>query len=694
MNLQDRMILLAEPGLEAPPEEIDVFRIHVGEDEIQGSILVEIGGPARLPDADSQPQIGAARRIVAVLAAPENSSRRGQVPMGTSDDIGQVQVAVPVQIADGDSVGRLHFQLRLQPEATGAAAEDGAVRKDEIDPAILVQVGRRRQPPLGGNDACGGRRVVVSGVPPIDHRVDGAVGPAVLVDDGQVLVSVLVQVAGGQAHGSEALELPAVGGVKSIGTVPVEIGGHIAGRPVVAVGKSQVDPTVPVVIGQHGVGGGQRGKFLASAGGVTIFASPVNIGRLTSAVSQNQVGAPVPVQVSHSAVLRPLGGDLDPGLPGDPLPGSLVNRHPVVLVREDQIRIPVPGHLRQSHSDGVSLLPRFARRLETLRPAPVQDKALVLRIVVGEEEIAVAVMVEVRRRHVSRAGGGQCGAVLFPKTPGTVPVDVGLQVEVEPETLTPFDAPVGEGEIDKAVSVEVRRRHPPGQKRGKLGAMAPLVAVRAAPIDEGHHVNRIVVNEVAEDQLRIAVVIQVHHQGTAASVTGQTGDPLVANPNLPQQPGQRLMAGQRGHYRFRPPLLAPIDQDVGVFQGVVVLDHQEIQVAVVVQVPTVGHLQLSRSGDVEIGPAVGDPARGEVLETGVGDPTLVVVPARNRQDQSRQDHQCRHHLAHFTTPSMLGSGQRSLSACIRSRHGSSAAVRYNPVDGSQKSVDARRPSRL
>ena len=70
LHLQDGVLLatVVTPG--GAPEDIDVLRIHVAEDEVEISILVEVGDSARLPDADAQLQLAAARFVVTLLAAP------------------------------------------------------------------------------------------------------------------------------------------------------------------------------------------------------------------------------------------------------------------------------------------------------------------------------------------------------------------------------------------------------------------------------------------------------------------------------------------------------------------------------------------------------------------------------------------------------------------------------------------------
>ena len=135
---------------------------------------------------------------------------------------------------------------------------------------------------------------------------------------------------------------------------------------------------------------------------------------------------------------------------------------------------------------------------------------------------------------------------------------------------------------------------------------------------------------------RIAVLIEVHQQGTPAALAGKPGHPGLPLANLAQELAQRLLLGQVGEQGAEPPGSSPVDEHVLALHLVVILSHEQIQETVVVQVPTVNHLDGSGTTDVEIGAPVGQCSPREVLKAGMVDPGLVGNRTRGgRQQQPR-----------------------------------------------------------
>ena len=127
--------------------------------------------------------------------------------------------------------------------------------------------------------------------------------------------------------------------------------------------------------------------------------------------------------------------------------------------------------------------------------------------------------------------------------------------------------------------------------------MAPLAkAVGAAVVDEGVEVGAEAVVEVADDEVVVAVAVQV---GDCAG-PGAVGGYLYG-----------LAAAQR----------VAIAEGRGLLAVVVVVGEDEVDVAVAVQVELVDALEDARAGDVEVVAGVAHGAAAEALETAC-DPSL------------------------------------------------------------------------
>ena len=135
--------------------------------------------------------------------------------------------------------------------------------------------------------------------------------------------------------------------------------------------------------------------------------------------------------------------------------------------------------------------------------------------------------------------------------------------------------------------------------------------------------DRVVVDEIAEDNLQVAVPVEIGQQRRSPSIGGQPGDAAVPGANFPQQLAHRLLVGKGRQNRPGPLGGSPVDQEVFVLQLVVVLGHEEVEVAVVVQVQGVDHAHRPRAGDVEVGAAVLERSAGKVREVGMVQPGLV-----------------------------------------------------------------------
>ena len=205
-----------------------------------------------------------------------------------------------------------------------------------------------------------------------------------------------------------------------------------------------------------------------------------------------------------------------------------------------------------------------------------------------------------------------------------------------PETFPALDAVVGDGQVHEPIPIEIGRRHRASQQGGQQRPPVGPEPLPGSPVDHGIGLYPVVVNEVAEDKVQVAVLIEIHQQGTPAALAGKPGHPGLPLANLAQELAQRLVLGQVGKQGAEPPGASPVDEHVLALNLVVVLSHEQIQETVVVQVPTVNHLDGSGTADVEIGAPVGQCSPREILKAGMVDPGLVGNRTRGgRQQQPR-----------------------------------------------------------
>ena len=74
MDLEQAVIVPAVVASGAAPENVHVFPVHVGENQIQIPVLVEIGNGGALADVGIQAQLGAAPAVESILPAPQENA--------------------------------------------------------------------------------------------------------------------------------------------------------------------------------------------------------------------------------------------------------------------------------------------------------------------------------------------------------------------------------------------------------------------------------------------------------------------------------------------------------------------------------------------------------------------------------------------------------------------------------------------
>src|SRR6185312_7313192 len=113
-------------------------------------------------------------------------------------------------------------------------------------------------------------------------------------------------------------------------------------------------------------------------------------------------------------------------------------------------------------------------------------------------------------------------------TGGAAPVDVGAETLVGREVFDAgFRAFVGKDEVRVTIAVEVRRCDSVSPVGGQFSAVAGAVTVGAAPVDVRGTDAGSVVDVVAEDDVRIAVVVEIGDNRASAAKRRQTSDAAV-----------------------------------------------------------------------------------------------------------------------------------------------------------------------
>ena len=74
MDLEQSVVVPAVVTAGAAPEDVHVLTVHVGEDQVQKPVLVEIGDGGALADVGVQAQLGAAPAAESVRSAPQEDA--------------------------------------------------------------------------------------------------------------------------------------------------------------------------------------------------------------------------------------------------------------------------------------------------------------------------------------------------------------------------------------------------------------------------------------------------------------------------------------------------------------------------------------------------------------------------------------------------------------------------------------------
>ena len=365
-------------------------------------------------------------------------------------------------------------------------------------------------------------------------------------------MAVQVQVVGLQADRAETLQFQTMGGVEALGTVPVDVGVDVKGAAVLFVGEGQVDPPVAIEVPEGGRRRMQGGKLQHSLGGWAGRASPIDVGELPLPVGEYQVCESIPVEVGHAEGGCAPGGEEAPGFVLETLGAAPADFGPVVPVCHCQVQGSVTVQVGQLGPQQIAPLVDLAAGLrKPLGASPIEVKALLLGVVVEENQFRVAVAVQVSGFAVYGADAGDGASALGGEPGGAVPIDVGFQMVSVPVALASLGAVVGERQVQVAVPVEIGGFHVGGHQGGQFGPPVRPVSLGASPVDQGLHVDRVVVDEVAEDYLQVAIPVQVGQQRGSSSIGGEPGDAAVPGANLPQELAQRLLVGQGRQNRPR-----------------------------------------------------------------------------------------------------------------------------------------------
>ena len=74
MDLEQAVVVPAVVTAGAAPEDVHVFPVHVGEDQVQKPVLVEVGDGGALAEVGVQAQLGAAPAAESALSAPKQDA--------------------------------------------------------------------------------------------------------------------------------------------------------------------------------------------------------------------------------------------------------------------------------------------------------------------------------------------------------------------------------------------------------------------------------------------------------------------------------------------------------------------------------------------------------------------------------------------------------------------------------------------
>ena len=288
-----------------------------------------------------------------------------------------------------------------------------------------------------------------------------------------------------------------------------------------------------------------------------------------------------PLRLDHQAVVR-----------AEPALVVPVDQHRVVAAEQD-LRPAVAVEVGQEHlGRGVGREP-LRRRVETVLRAPVEvgvDPVLELVPVVGHHQVDVTVAVQVGRSHRPRADAGQ---PVLPTHVLEAPVRA-LQVDVQRQRaagVVVVDPRGRKDQVQAPVAVHVDGGHVVRADRRQVGPLAGESA-GSAPVDVAEQLARHAVGRVDDDQVLVAVAVEVDDATHVSAVRRQLA-PLPV----------RTVAGA-----------GLVDPRRAALVVALRVRQHDVHVAVVVDVGAVDGLDDPLRVDVQVAAAVLDAAGGERLE--------------------------------------------------------------------------------
>ena len=230
-------------------------------------------------------------------------------------------------------------------------------------------------------------------------------------------------------------------------------------------------------------------------------------------------------------------------------------------------------------------------------------------------------MVETTDGDIARDRSSNIRAVLKPETGGAVPIDVRHGFDQRGEPLgTGLDPAIGENQLRITVAVQIGRDDSAGPVRRKFGSFQGVIAAGRPPVHKSVPQARIVVNEVAENNLRVPITVQVNDNGSPASRGGKTSEVILLVHKLEHDLSQRPAAPKiRKERPVAALLVPPIDEGVSGFEDVMVVADQDVHVAIAIQVPLIHDLDASVLRHIEVGPGIARCSLSKVLEAAMRD---------------------------------------------------------------------------
>jgi|GEM_PF-7087747 len=182
------------------------------------------------------------------------------------------------------------------------------------------------------------------------------------------------------------------------------------------------------------------------------------------------------------------------------------------------------------------------------------------------------------------------------KARGAAPVDVRTGSFHLLDILRPGFGPlVGKHQFRVAVAVEVGRGDPRRPERGQFRTIAGLEAGGTPPIDVRAPDAGVVVDVIAKNDVRIAVLVQIDDQRSAAAKSRESREPRLRTHQPECDLGERPFPPQCRQQRAKPLLGTPVDEGVDDFEYVMVAAEDRIVESVAVQVPFIDDLNAAFS---------------------------------------------------------------------------------------------------